>query len=46
MRPVTNTDSYSWYSSDTGIVTVTQNGVITTVGTGTAEVYVMSEGLQ
>lgn len=44
VRPVTNTDAYSWYSSDTGIVTVNQNGLITTVGPGTAEVYVMSEG--
>ena len=42
VRPVTNTDSYTWYSSDTGIVTVNQQGVITTVGPGTADVYVLS----
>ena len=42
VRPAVNTDSYEWYSSDTGIVTVDQNGVITTVGPGTADVYVIS----
>ncbi|MDY4743503.1 MAG: Ig-like domain-containing protein, partial [Lachnospira sp.] len=42
VRPAVNTDSYAWYSSDTGIVTVDENGVITTVGPGTAEVYVIS----
>lgn len=42
VRPAVNTDSYAWYSSDTGIVTVDENGVITTVGPGTAEVFVIS----
>lgn len=42
IRPAVNTDSYAWYSSDTGIVTVNQSGVITTVGPGVAEVYVES----
>ena len=42
VRPATNTDSYEWYSTDTGIVQVNQNGVITTVGPGTAEVFVIS----
>lgn len=42
VRPAVNTDSYAWYSSDTGIVVVDQTGVITTVGPGTAEVYVES----
>ena len=36
--PASNTYSYSWYSTDTGIVTVNNDGVITTVGPGTAEV--------
>ena len=44
VRPAVNTDSYKWYSSDTGIVTVDDNGVITTVGPGTADVYVISDG--
>ena len=44
VRPAVNTDSYQWYSSDTGIVTVDDNGVITTVGPGTADVYVISDG--
>ena len=43
VRPVTNTDSYSWYSTDTGIVVVDDNGVITTVGPGEAEVVVESD---
>lgn len=43
VRPVNNTDSYEWYSSDTGIVQVDQDGVITTVGPGTAEVFVISK---
>lgn len=43
VRPAVNTDSYQWYSSDTGIVTVDDNGVITTVGPGTADVYVISD---
>lgn len=38
VRPATNTDSYGWYSTDTGIVTVNDDGVITTVGPGTADV--------
>ena len=38
VMPASNTDSYSWYSTDTGIVTVNNDGVITTVGPGTAEV--------
>ncbi len=42
VRPVNNTDSYEWYSTDTGIVQVDQNGVITTVGPGTADVFVIS----
>lgn len=42
VRPAVNTDSYTWYSSDTGIVVVDDKGVITTVGPGTAEVYVES----
>ena len=42
VRPAVNTDSYTWYSSDTGIVVVDKNGTITTVGPGTAEVYVES----
>ncbi len=42
VRPAVNTDSYTWYSSDTGIVVVDQSGVITTVGPGVAEVYVES----
>lgn len=45
VRPAVNTDSYAWYSSDTGIVTVDENGVITTVGPGTAEVYVISNNV-
>ena len=44
VRPAVNTDSYQWYSSDTGIVTVDDNGVITTVGPGTADVFVISDG--
>lgn len=43
IRPATNTDSYEWFSTDTGIVVVDQNGVITTVGPGTAEVIVESD---
>ncbi len=43
VRPAYNTDSYSWYSTDTGIVTVDGNGVIRTVGPGTADVVVESE---
>lgn len=43
VRPVTNTDSYEWYSTDTGIVQVDQDGVITTVGPGTADVFVISK---
>lgn len=42
VRPAVNTDSYNWYSSDTGIVAVNNSGTITTVGPGTAEVYVES----
>lgn len=42
VRPATNTDSYEWFSTDTGIVTVDDDGVITTVGPGTAEVVVES----
>ena len=42
IRPAVNTDSYEWYSSDTGVVVVDQDGVITTVGPGTAEVFVES----
>lgn len=42
VRPANNTDSYDWYSTDTGIVTVNSNGVITTVGPGTADVVVES----
>lgn len=42
VRPATNTDSYDWYSTDTGIVTVNSNGIITTVGPGTADVVVES----
>ena len=42
VRPATNTDSYEWYSTDTGVVVVDNNGVITTVGPGTAQVVVES----
>lgn len=42
VRPANNTDSYDWYSTDTGIVTVNSNGVITTVGPGVADVVVES----
>lgn len=42
VRPAVNTDSYEWYSTDTGIVTVDNHGVITTVGPGTADVVVES----
>lgn len=42
VRPAINTDSYDWYSSDTGTVIVDGKGLITTVGPGTAEVYVES----
>jgi uncharacterized protein YjdB len=42
IRPATNTDSYVWYSTDTGIVVVDDKGVITTVGPGTAEVVAES----
>ena len=42
VRPAINTDSYEWYSTDTGIVVVDGNGVITTVGPGTAEVVAES----
>lgn len=42
VRPVVNNDSYEWYSTDTGIVQVDQDGVITTVGPGTADVFVIS----
>ncbi|MDO5382409.1 MAG: Ig-like domain-containing protein [Eubacteriales bacterium] len=42
VRPVNNTDAYEWYSSDTGIVQVSPSGVITTVGPGTADVFVIS----
>ncbi|MGN0318899.1 MAG: Ig-like domain-containing protein [Lachnospira sp.] len=42
VRPANNTDSYDWYSTDTGIVTVNESGVITTVGPGVADVFVMS----
>ena len=42
VRPAINTDSYEWYSADTGIVVVDGNGVITTVGPGTAEVVAES----
>lgn len=38
VMPASNTDSYGWYSTDTGIVTVNNDGVITTVGPGTADV--------
>lgn len=43
VRPANNTDSYSWYSTDTGIVVVDNDGVITTVGPGEAEVVVESD---
>ncbi len=43
VRPAVNTDSYEWYSTDTGVVVVDSNGVITTVGPGTAEVVVESD---
>ncbi len=43
IRPRLNTDSYEWYSTDTGIVVVDQDGVITTVGPGTADVVVESD---
>lgn len=42
IRPAVNTDSYDWYSTDTGIVTVNSKGVITTVGPGVADVVVES----
>ena len=42
VRPAINTDSYEWYSTDTGIDVVDGNGVITTVGPGTAEVVAES----
>lgn len=42
VRPASNTDSYEWYSTDTGIVVVDGDGVITTVGPGTADVVVES----
>ena len=42
VRPVSNTDSYEWYSTDTGIVVVDGNGVISTVGPGTADVVAES----
>jgi uncharacterized protein YjdB len=42
VRPVSYTDSYDWYSTDTGIVTVNGSGLITTVGAGTADVVVES----
>lgn len=43
VRPAMNTDSYEWFSTDTGIVIVNQDGVISTVGPGTAEVVVESD---
>ena len=42
VRPAINTDSYELYSTDSGIVVVDGNGVITTVGPGTAEVVAES----
>lgn len=42
VRPAVNTDSYDWYSTDTGIVTVNGSGLITTVGPGVADVVVES----
>lgn len=42
VRPAVNTDSYDWYSTDTGIVTVNGSGLITTVGPGIADVVVES----
>jgi uncharacterized protein YjdB len=42
VRPVAFTDTYDWYSTDTGIVTVNGSGLITTVGAGTADVVVES----
>ena len=44
VRPAVNTDAYEWFSTDTGIVIVDQDGVITTVGPGTADVVVESNG--
>ncbi len=40
ITPTNTTESVSWYSTDTSVVVVDQNGVITTVGPGTAEVVV------
>jgi len=42
VRPVVNTDSFEWYSTDTGIVTVDNRGVVTTVGPGVADVVAES----
>lgn len=42
VRPAVNTDEYKWYSTDTGIVVVDQDGVISTVAPGVAEVFVES----
>lgn len=40
ITPTNTTESVSWYSTDTSVVVVDQNGVITTVGPGTADVVV------
>ncbi len=38
ITPTNTTESVTWYSTDTSIVNVDENGIITTVGAGTADV--------
>ncbi len=43
MKPSNSTDGHYWVSSDTSVVTVDKNGVVTAVGQGNAQVYCIAD---